>query len=439
MGNRAGRHEPPVARVRTGRDSPGREWETGWDGPEEEWEEGWDDPEREWEEGWDSPEGKWKTGRDRQAAAGYGNNRRKRERKRSGSRNAGAGVRHAAVSVLLTAVVLVSVGAVGFLVLQIVGKNRLYGSVSSEELVVRLSDAAVAFGGSTESGGEEDWQPGDVRYEGIHYRYNQDILTFLFLGIDRMEEVQPVKNGMDGGQSDAIFLLVLDPHKKEAAVIGVPRDTMTDVDIYTATGTLMGTARTQICLQHGYGDGAALSCERSVKAVSGLFYGLPVHGYCAINMGAIPLLNDAVGGIRLQSLETLDFKEFHAEEGEELYLQGMDAYYYLHNRDTSSFNSAGRRLQRQKQYLTEYAAAVMEALKEDITLPVSLYGTLSRYMVTDISVDEVGYLATQAAGYSLGEIYTLEGETVMGERFEEFHPDEEALYRLILEVFYEEV
>ena len=145
MGNRAGRHEPPVARVRTGRDSPGREWETGWDGPEqetgwdgpeEEWEEGWDDPEREWEEGWDSPEGKWKTGRDRQAAAGYGNNRRKRERKRSGSRSAGAGVRHAAVSVLLTAVVLVSVGAVGFLVLQIVGKNRLYGSVSSEELVV---------------------------------------------------------------------------------------------------------------------------------------------------------------------------------------------------------------------------------------------------------------------------------------------------------------
>ena len=112
---------------------------------------------------------------------------------------------------------------------------------------------------------------------------------------------------------------------------------------------------------------------------------------------------------------------------------------YLHNRDISSFNSAGRRLQRQKQYLTEYAAAAMEAVKEDITLPVTLYGTLSRYMVTDISVDEVGYLATQAAGYRLGEIHTLEGETVMGEQFEEFYPDEEALYRLILEVFYEEV
>lgn len=353
---------------------------------------------------------------------------------------AGGRLRRGLLTVLLVVVVLISLGAAAFLVLQIVGKSRLYGSASSEELVVRLSDVAVTFGADTEGDAEEeDWQPGDVRYEGIHYRYNQDILTFLFLGIDRMGEVKPVRNGIDGGQSDAIFLLALDPHKKEATVIGVPRDTMTDVDIYTATGTLMGTARTQLCLQHGYGDGAAVSCERSMKAVSGLFYGLPIHGYCAINMGAIPLLNDAVGGIRLQCLETLDFKDFHVEEGEELYLQGMDAYYYLHNRDTSSFNSAGRRLQRQKQYLEEYAAAAMEAIKEDITLPVTLYGTLSKYMVTDISVDEVGYLATQAAGYRMGEIHTLEGETAMGEQFEEFYPDEEALYRLILEVFYEEV
>ena len=351
----------------------------------------------------------------------------------------GGRVRRGLMTMLLTVLVFIFLGAAGFLVLQIIGKNRLYGSTSSDELVVTLSDVAVSFGGITEGSEEEDWQPGDVRYEGIHYRYNQDILTFLFLGIDKMGEVQTVKNGIDGGQSDAIFLLVLNPHKKEAAVIGVPRDTMTDVDIYTATGTLMGTAKTQLCLQHGYGDGAALSCERSMKAVSKLFYGLPIHGYCAINMGAIPLLNDAIGGIHLQSLETLDFKEFHVEEGEELYLEGMDAYYYLHHRDTSSFNSAGRRLQRQKQYLTEYAAAAIAAIQRDITLPVSLYGTLSKYMVTDISVDEVGYLATQAAGYSLGEIHTLEGETVMGEKFEEFYPDEEALYKLILEVFYEEV
>ena len=345
----------------------------------------------------------------------------------------------ALVGVVLGAAVLVSLAAAGFLVLQVVGRNRLYGSASSGSLTANLSDAAVGFGGSTEQGEEADWQEGDVRHEGVHYRYNEDILTFLFLGIDKMGEVEPVRDGIDGGQSDAVFLLALDPHKKEATVVGIPRDTMAEVEIYTRSGTLMGTATTQLCLQHGYGDGAELSCERSVEAVSRLFYGLPIHGYCAINMGAIPLLNDAVGGVTLRALEKMDFKDFRAEEGEELHLEGMDAYYYLHNRDITSFNSAGRRLQRQKQYLEAYAAAALAALKEDITLPVSLYGTLSRYMVTDITVDEAGYLATQAAGYSLGEVRSLQGATVMGEGYEEFHPDEEALYRLILEVFYEEV
>ena len=62
-------------------------------------------------------------------------------------------------------------------------------------------------------------------------------------------------------------------------------------------------------------------------------------------------------------------------------------------------------------------------------------------MVTDITVDEVGYLAAQAAGYGFRreDMHTLEGETRMGEVYEEFYADEKALYELILEVFYEEV
>lgn len=361
-------------------------------------------------------------------------------RKSTGTARRGGKAGHIFMAVILAVVVLISLGAAGFLVLQVLGKESLYSSVSSDALVMNLSDMAVEFGGEAETEADgEDWQAGDVRYNGIHYRYNEDILTFLFLGIDKMGEVDAAEDGMDGGQSDAIFLLTLNPHKKEASIIGIPRDTMTDVETYSRSGSYTGTIKTQLCLQHGYGDGAQLSCERSLAAVSHLFYGLPIHGYCAINMGAIPLLNDAIGGVTLRSLEKLDFRDFQAEEGEELHLEGMDAYYYLHNRDTASFNSAGRRLQRQKQYLTEYVAAAIAAIKEDITLPVSLYGTLSKYMVTDITVDEVGYLAPQATGYHLGEIRSLEGATVLGKEFEEFHPDEEALYRLILEIFYEEV
>jgi hypothetical protein len=36
-------------------------------------------------------------------------------------------------------------------------------------------------------------------------------------------------------------------------------------------------------------------------------------------------------------------------------------------------------------------------------------------------------------------MYSVPGEVVMGERFEEFRVDEDGLYQLILDVFYDEV
>ncbi|MCI9144137.1 MAG: LCP family protein [Lachnospiraceae bacterium] len=352
-------------------------------------------------------------------------------------------VRRILVRTLLGVVVLIFTGAIVFLVTQISGKNSLYSHADSGEMITTLSALATELGGAPEEEEEEeeDWQSGDIRYNGVHYRHNDDILTFLFLGIDKLNEVAPVEDGIDGGQSDAVFLLILNPHSKEISVIGIPRDTMTDVEIYDEKGIYWGTEKAQISIQHGYGDGAEISCERSKKAVSRLFYGLPVNGYCAINMGAIPLINDAVGGIEVNAVETMDYGELRVKEGETIHLDGMEAYYYLHNRDTESFNSAGRRLERQKQYLTAYASAAISALKEDLTFPLTLYNTLSKYMVTDIGVDEISYLAGQVAGYRFsGEnLHVLRGATVQGEIYEEFYPDEKALYELILEVFYEEV
>lgn len=360
------------------------------------------------------------------------------------------------VKVLLTVVILVVAGVAAFVGMQISGRNRLYQksgrpNLSISELSEEIDQDSLNVRGSGENVGSEEagnnseaytWQEGDVRYQGAVYRYNEDILTFLFLGIDKKDIVKPVKNGIDGGQSDAIFLLVLNPHKKELSVIGVPRDTMAELAVYNEDGDYRGAATAQLALQHGYGDGAELSCERTVEAVSNLFYQLPVHGYCAINMGAISLLNDAVGGIEVVALE--DVINSDIREGDTILLQGEQAYQYLHNRQykgEGSAGSAGRRLERQKQYLTAYAAKATEMMKTDITLPVTLYTTLSKYMVTDVTVDEVSYLAAQITDYRFESknMYSLEGETVKGERYEEFYADEKALYELILNVFYEEV
>lgn len=347
------------------------------------------------------------------------------------------------MKIMIAVLAIVVAGTVIFVILQISGKNRLYGK--NKNLVPNLSMAvnSEAVQGTEEQQApleeEDNWQEGDVRYQGGIYRYNEEILTFLFLGIDDMNPVK-TKESREGGQSDAIFLLVLDPDQKQISIIAVNRDTMTDIDVYNKQGDYMGTSEGQITLQHAYGDGGAESCERTQKAVSRLFYDLPIHGYCSVNMGAIPVINDTIGGVTLEALE--DVPGTKLKTGQEIHLKGMDAYYYLHNRDIRSFDSAGRRLERQQQYLKAYADKAMKQMAQDITLPVKLYTALSKYMVTDVTVDEVSYLAPQLLDYTfdMEHMYSLPGSTIEAEDgFEEFHVDEKGLYELILRVFYQKV
>lgn len=79
-------------------------------------------------------------------------------------------------------------------------------------------------------------------------------------------------------------------------------------------------------------------------------------------------------------------------------------------------------------------------MKQDMTLPLQLYTQITPYMVTDVTADEAVYLAGQALSYNFGDddFYFMTGTVKMGEKFEEFYPDETALYELVLDVFYEE-
>lgn len=293
---------------------------------------------------------------------------------------------------------------------------------------------------------EEDdgivWQENWVRYEGKIYEYNQDILTFLVLGIDKMEPVAPNPDKVSGGQSDTIFLAVMNPDTKSLSLIGINRDTIVDirmVGIADNGGDLIYPA--QLSVQHGFGDGMEGSCELTKDAVSKLFYDLPIHGYVSFNMGGVAVLNDALGGVELQVLGDMTSLYKDWTEGTRVLLLGEEAFEYVHYRDVTVYESARDRLSRQKQYLTAFVQKAVEATKKDITMPVTLYNSLKDYVVTDITIDEMTYLAGELVNYSFDgdAIYTLEGVTKVGEQYEEFYPDKEALKALILQVFYREV
>lgn len=341
------------------------------------------------------------------------------------------------IAALCELVILAAIVTAAFQIFRAVGKSSLMSSAEAARPELVPIEAQMVLTKEEES----RWQEGWIKYKDRIYAYNEDIITFLFMGIDKNSEAKEVEEGTNGGQADALFLAVMNPHDKTIKVIGINRNTMTDIDIYNEDGAYVTTTKAQIAVQHGFGNGVEESCEYQKEAVEKLFYNLPVHGYAAINMSAIPTINDAVGGVDVTVLEDLTARDKSLVKDADVHLMGDSAFWYVKYRDTNVFGSADMRLARQKQYLNAFISAAKQAVKKDITAALDLYKAAGPMMTTDITADEVAYLAPVLLDYSFDDnsFYMLKGETVMGEQFEEFYADESALYEMILEIFYEEV
>lgn len=343
--------------------------------------------------------------------------------------------RRAAVIVLLVFAAIVGIGVSTFYIVRQVGKSALYKKTASASMNMVREETL------------DDYDPEAVKYQGEIYHYNKDIITFLVMGIDKSDPVNRNITGNinhhEGGQADALFLVSANPHSKKIFVIGINRNTLAPIEMYSQSGQYLTTQMEPISLQHGFGTGLEDSCERQVKAVSELFYKLPISGYVAINMGVFSEINDAVGGVELPLLEKIPkgSATLNQPVGTMVLLKGRDAFDYVHGRNPEEFNSASNRLERQKQYINAFIPKAMAQVKANPSFVVDLYNMVSKYMVTDVSLSQAVYLATEMIGYTVDpEIYSLKGEMVMDlDGFEKYHIDDDALYDLIMELYYEKV
>lgn len=295
---------------------------------------------------------------------------------------------------------------------------------------------------TTQDSGQEKWQEGVVAYQGKEYLYNTDIKTYLMMGVDIDGPVQQSSDYTQGGQSDALFLLVVNNKTEQLQVISINRNTMADIELCDEEGIDMGPLKTQICLQHAFGDGKRLSCSKTVDAVSGLFQNIPISGYLAMNMGGIPQMNDAVGGVEVTVQQDISFPKagVNLKKGQKVTLNGMQAYYYLHGRDTEEYDSATKRLQREEQYIVAYMDKLKKVSTENPDQVTEIYNSVSDYLVTSVDFTS---MIEQLMNYSFSEdqMYTVPGKTVEGKpidgkRYEEYHVDEDAMEELIMKVFY---
>jgi LCP family protein required for cell wall assembly len=239
-----------------------------------------------------------------------------------------------------------------------------------------------------------------------------------------------------------MFLLVVDNDNQKISIVAINRNSMVPIDVYDEEGSLLGVQTAQICLQHGYGDGKRLSCDRTVDAVSNMFYGIPISGYIAMNRDGIILMNDALGGVTVEVLDDLEGYGITLKKGETVTLTGEASELYLRNRDITEYDSAGARLKRQQQYLINLAAKLTAAAKSDDedeqAMAVSAFNAVEDYVVSSVNFSS---FVEQIASYSFDEsdMYTVPGTTQMGEQWEEYIINDAEFYKLIIQVFYKEV
>ncbi len=326
----------------------------------------------------------------------------------------------------------------GILVVVIVGvvfltvQSRTKGNESQEKDYL-----SPETGSSQNESRKEKWQEGTITYQGKNYKYNSDLSVFLLMGIDSDDPVEEAKDSVSGGQSDALFLLVADSEQKQLSIVSINRNTMTQIDTYDADGTSLGKMNAQICLQHGYGDGKKLSCSRTVDAVEYLFYNLPISGYMAINMGAIGQITDSVGGVEVEVLQDINADGVNLVKGQTVNLSGQESYYYLRKRDTDEFGSATDRLRREEQFLSAFITKIQTQSNGDTSTAIDIYNSSKDYLVTDVDFTNLVSTLMQY-DYSEDRMYTVPGETVMGDRYEEYQVDKDAFYDLIIKLFYKE-
>jgi LCP family protein required for cell wall assembly len=218
-------------------------------------------------------------------------------------------------------------------------------------------------------------------------------------------------------------------------VLHLNRDTMVTMPVLGIGGREAGSYFGQLALAHTYGSGLADSCENTVNTVSDFLYGIHIDHYLAMNMDAIAILNDAVGGVTVEVTEDFSKVDPSITLGQ-VTLKGDQAIHYVRTRKDVGDQKNLSRIERQKAYIDGFVEAFRASREADAEFITRAYRDVSDYLVTDCSVNAVSGMIDRFGDYAIGRVVSPEGENRMGETYYEFYVDTEKLDALILELFY---
>ena len=208
-------------------------------------------------------------------------------------------------------------------------------------------------------------------------------------------------------------------------------------DSLTPDGEYLATARAVLALAHENGDGMEISCENVVKAVSNFLGGCKIDSYAAVNMGAISMINNMVGGVTVTIKDDFSLVDPTMVMGETIKLTDEQAMHFVHDRWDVADGTNEARMKRQSDYVRDLKIQLRHKCAEDKEYPLKVYEQLGDYMVTNVSDQKFAKLAMlMLEDKDDGELEITGTVTVGDMDYYEMEPDEESVKQAILTLFY---
>ena len=323
-----------------------------------------------------------------------------------------------AVIIILLIILFLAIAAVGsYFILNKVGENQMKGGVVD-----------VNYGSDI------------VEYQGKKYRYNPNVVSIAFMGVDKENfDVKRDKHNI-AGQSDFNLVIAFNTETGKTDFIAFPRDSLVDVDRYDSAGNFIDTEEMQLCLAYSYGDGGETSCENAARSMSRILYGVPIASYAVLNIDGISVLNDAIGGVTVTSTQTFGDTFY---EGETYTLMSELAEKYIRSR-SGGIDSDAKRRERQLQYVKAFANQTIDMVQDDFGVVGDLYSAAQPYMETNIGLSQLTYSATTFlrtnASISFDNMVTISGTLQTGKGgYVETVIDKDAALKTVIDIYYTEI
>ncbi len=277
-----------------------------------------------------------------------------------------------------------------------------------------------------------------LEHEGnvLHYRENE-ITNYLIIGVDK-ENVNQVTGHQHGGQADFLVVLSIDRVKRMVTPLMLDRDAMVEMQTYGVFGHPAGTKVMQLCLAQAYSGVNIPGSVNTVETVERLLHNIDIHHYVVLDMQAIPLVNDAIGGVVVTLEDDFTIFDPAMQKGATLRLMGDQAEFFVRGRMTVADGTNESRMNRQQQYLAGFLAQFRRTVMGNQSQLTRILSSLEGHMLSDASQNTLLHDVNYYDNYEWTQMRTLQGEHAIDEYgFAEFWVDEEALKDLVADIWFD--